>query len=124
MHAPQGHALKRPNTAMSAYQPDSPPDSPPPTSYAYAPTQIIQAAGTHFAYRELGPQGGTPLLLLNHWGAVLDNFDPRIVDGLASKQRVIAVDYLGIGLSGGVAPRSVDEMARDTIALIQALGVA
>lgn len=105
---------------MSADQPDFPLTTP----YAQAQTQLIQAAGTHFAYRELGPGGGTPLLLLNHWGAVLDNFDPCIVDGLARKQRVIAVDYRGIGLSGGVAPRSVDEMARDTIALIQALGVA
>jgi pimeloyl-ACP methyl ester carboxylesterase len=63
-----------------------------------------------------------PLVLLNHWGAVLDNFDPRIVDGLASKHRVIAIDYRGIGASGGKAPVTVGEMARDAIALIRALG--
>ena len=27
---------------------------------------------------------GVPLILFNHWGAVLDNFDPRIVGGLAT----------------------------------------
>ena len=63
-----------------------------------------------------------PLILLNHWGAVLDNFDPRIVDGLASKHRVIATNYRGIGASGGTAPVTIDEMARDAIALIRALG--
>ncbi|WP_175722711.1 alpha/beta fold hydrolase [Burkholderia ambifaria] len=92
------------------------------TSYARAPNKFVNAAGTRFAYRELGPHGGIPLILLNHWGAVLDNFDPRIVDGLAQKHRVIAIDYRGIGLSGGIAPVTVDEMARDTIALIHAMG--
>ncbi|MBR8333737.1 alpha/beta hydrolase [Burkholderia ambifaria] len=93
------------------------------TSYARAPNKFVNAAGTRFAYRELGPHGGIPLILLNHWGAVLDNFDPRIVDGLAQKHRVIAIDYRGIGLSGGIAPVTVDEMARDTIALIRAMGI-
>jgi pimeloyl-ACP methyl ester carboxylesterase len=91
-------------------------------SYAKAQTDLINAGGTTFAYRELGPQDGIPLVLLNHWGAVLDNFDPRIVDGLARKHRVIAIDYRGIGLSGGIAPVTVDEMAHDAIAVIRALG--
>ena len=98
------------------------PDTQSTTSYARAPNKFVNAAGTRFAYRELGPHSGIPLVLLNHWGAVLDNFDPRIVDGLAQKHRVIAIDYRGIGLSGGIAPVTVDEMARDTIALIRAMG--
>jgi len=90
--------------------------------YVEAPNLSITANGTTFAYRDLGPRGGVPLILLNHWGAVLDNFDPRIVDGLASKHRVIATDYRGIGASGGKAPVTVDAMARDAIAVIRALG--
>ncbi len=92
------------------------------TSYARAQNNHVWAAGTTFAYRELGPRGGIPLILLNNWGAVPDNLDPRIVDGLARKHRIIAIDYRGIGLSGGRAPVTVDEMARDTIALIRAMG--
>ncbi|EAQ25908.1 hypothetical protein ROS217_06164 [Roseovarius sp. 217] len=91
-------------------------------SYSDALTQVITAAGTRFAYREVGPRGDTPLVLLNHWGAVLDNFDPRIIDGLATRHHIIAVDYRGIGASGGSAPLTIDEMARDAIALIRALG--
>lgn len=91
-------------------------------SYVHAQTKLVAAGGTMFAYRELGQHGGTPVVLLNHWGAVLDNFDPRIVDGLAREHHVVAIDYRGIGLSGGTAPVTVDEMARDTIAVIRAMG--
>ena len=90
--------------------------------YVDAPNLSISAAGTTFAYRDIGPRTGVPLILLNHWGAVLDNFDPRIVDGLATRHRVIAIDYQGIGASSGKAPVTVSEMARDTIALVAALG--
>lgn len=90
--------------------------------YSDVPTGLITAAGNRFAYRELGPRGGIPLVLLNHWGAVLDNFDPRIIDGLATQHHVIAVNYRGIGASGGSAPLTIDGMARDAIALIRALG--
>ncbi len=89
---------------------------------AETPNLAIDVGGTTFAYRDLGPRQGVPLVLLNHWGAVLDNFDPEIVDGLARTHRVIAIDYRGIGGSGGTAPETIDEMARDTIALIDALG--
>ncbi|AOO82633.1 alpha/beta fold hydrolase [Bosea vaviloviae] len=87
-----------------------------------APTRSIDVAGTTFVYRQLGPVAGVPVVLLNHWGAVLDNFDPRIVDGLAASRPVIAVNYRGVGASGGKAPFTVAEMAKDAIAFIRALG--
>jgi pimeloyl-ACP methyl ester carboxylesterase len=90
--------------------------------YRDAPNRFVTVGKIRLAYRELGPRGGTPLVLLNHWGAVLDNFDPRIVDGLAAAHHVIALDYRGIGLSSGSAPLTVGEMARDVQAAIGALG--
>lgn len=91
-------------------------------NYRSAPNRFVTVGKIRFAYRELGPRGGVPLVLLNHWGAVLDNFDPRILDGLAVSHHVIALDYQGIGLSGGTAPVTIDEMARDVIAVISELG--
>src|SRR6476660_6883086 len=44
-----------------------------------APTRRVDAAGATFVYRRLGPATGVPVILLNHWGAALDNFDPRTV---------------------------------------------
>lgn len=89
-----------------------------------APTLTVEAAGTHFAYRRLGPNEGMPVVLLNHWGANLDNFDPPIVEGLAADRPVYALDYRGIGRSGGTAPLTIGEMAIDMIAAIGALGLA
>jgi pimeloyl-ACP methyl ester carboxylesterase len=88
-----------------------------------APTKSIDVAGTRFVYRQLGPATGVPLIMLNHWAAVLDNFDPRIVDGLAADRPVITLNYRGVGASGGNAPLTVAEMAKDSIALIRALGL-
>ena len=90
--------------------------------WIHAPTRRVDAAGATFVYRRLGPATGVPVILLNHWGAVLDNFDPRIVDGLAATRPVIAVNYRGVGASGGKAPLTVAEMAEDAIAVIRALG--
>ncbi|MGE8101737.1 alpha/beta fold hydrolase [Pseudomonas fluorescens] len=92
------------------------------TSFINAANQSITVNGTPFAYRDIGPKTDVPLVLFNHWGAVLDNFDPAIIDGLAQTRRVIATDYRGIGGSGGTAPLTVGEMADDAIQLIRALG--
>ena len=87
-----------------------------------APTRSVDVAGTKFVYRQLGPTTGVPVILLNHWGAVLDNFDPRIVDGIAATRPVIAFNYRGVGASGGKAALTVAEMAEDASAFIRALG--
>lgn len=90
--------------------------------YRDAPTRTIAAAGTSFAYRELGPRTGVPLVALIHLGANLDNWDPRIVDGLARDRRVIAVDYRGVGDSAGRVRATFEDMAADMVAVIRALG--
>ena len=91
------------------------------TRYIDTANQFIEVGGTRFAYREIGPRGGVPIVLFNHWAAVLENFDPAIVDGLAGQHHIIALDYRGIGGSGGSAPVTIDEMARDCIAVIRAM---
>lgn len=49
------------------------------------PTRTITAGGVDFAYRELGTHNpGPPVVFLVHLAAVLDNWDPRVVDGLAT----------------------------------------
>ncbi|UVK90602.1 alpha/beta hydrolase [Pseudomonas sp. B21-051] len=93
------------------------------TPFSNAANQSITVNGVRFAYRDVGPAIGVPLVLFNHWGAVLDNFDPAIIDGLARTRRVITTDYRGIGGSGGTAPLTVGEMADDAIQLIRSLGL-
>lgn len=88
-----------------------------------APTQTISAGGVNFAYRELGKHhGGTPIILLVHLAAVLDNWDPRVVDGLAAQRHVIAFDNRGVGASSGSAANTIEQMADDAITFIRAKG--
>jgi pimeloyl-ACP methyl ester carboxylesterase len=91
-------------------------------TYKDAPTETIDVGGKRFAYRRLGVDTGVPVIFLHHLGAVLDNWDPRVIDGIAARHRVIAFDNLGIGASGGSTPHSVAAMARDAVAFIRALG--
>jgi len=86
------------------------------------PTQFQNVGDIRIAYREIGAASGVPVIFLNHLTGVLDNWDPRVVDGIAAKHRVIVFDNRGIGASGGVTPDTVEAMARDAIAFIRALG--
>jgi pimeloyl-ACP methyl ester carboxylesterase len=93
------------------------------TTWKTAPTQTLNAGGVQFAYRQLGPNTGVPVIFLTHLAAVLDNWDPRVVDGIAASHRVIAFDNRGVGASSGSTPTSIEEMARDAVTFIRALGV-
>ncbi|UVK41492.1 alpha/beta hydrolase [Mesorhizobium sp. AR10] len=93
-------------------------------TFETATTKAIDVSGTSFVYREFGEKGDVPVVLLHHLTAVLDDWDPRVVDGLAAEHHVIAFDNRGVGGSGGSTPTSVEEMARDTVAFIRALGLS
>jgi pimeloyl-ACP methyl ester carboxylesterase len=92
------------------------------TTFKQAKTNAVDVGGVKFAYRQLGPDTGVPVIFLNHLAAELDRWDPRVVDGIASKHRVIVFDNRGIGASEGSTPDSVEAMARDAVAFIRALG--
>jgi pimeloyl-ACP methyl ester carboxylesterase len=64
-----------------------------------------------------------PVVFLTHLAAVLDNWDPRVVDGIAAKHRVITFDNRGVGASSGSTPKTIEEMARDAVSFIHALGL-
>ena len=86
------------------------------------PTHTLDVGGTSFAYRQLGPRGGTPLVFLHHFTAVLDDWDPRVIDGIAAHRHVVTFDNRGIGATGGKVPHTIAAMAADAAAFIRALG--
>ena len=92
------------------------------TSYAKAPVRTIDAGGVTYAYRELGPKGGIPVVFLVHLAANLDNWDPRIIDAIAEDHHVIAFDNRGVGASTGEVPDRIEAMADDAVTFITALG--
>jgi pimeloyl-ACP methyl ester carboxylesterase len=92
------------------------------TAYKDAPTRTVDAGGVTYAYRELGPKGGIPVVFFVHLAATLDNWDPRIIDPIAKGRHVIAFDNRGVGASTGQVPDSVEAMADDAYTFITALG--
>ena len=106
---------------MSTHQQPHPGSS---IAWKNAPTKGVDVAGAKFVYRQLGASTGVPVIFLNHLAAELDRWDPRVVDGIATRRRVIVFDNRGIGGSEGKTPTSVEAMARDAVAFIKALRCA
>ena len=92
-------------------------------TFKTAETKSIKVNGTKFVYREIGNKTGVPVILLHHLTAVLEDWDPRVVDGLATSHHVIIFDNRGVGSSEGATPSSVEAMADDAVAFIRALGL-
>jgi pimeloyl-ACP methyl ester carboxylesterase len=90
-------------------------------SYADASTQGVAADNAiEYAYRDLGA-GDVPLVLLQHFRGNLDNWDPALVDALAADRRVVTFDNVGVGGTTGRTPNTIEGMAHDAIAFLEAM---
>jgi pimeloyl-ACP methyl ester carboxylesterase len=90
-----------------------------------APTQFVEANGIRFAYRRFGKADGEPPLVFNmHFTGTMDHWDPLVTDGLAKDREVILFDNAGISASSGEVPTSIEEMASNAVAFIEALGLS
>lgn len=116
------------------------------TSLAHQPPQIIRANGIDICYEIFGHADAEPLLLIMGLGAQMIHWDDEFCRQLAARGfRVIRFDNRDIGksshMSGGkrltalellklrflkipvAAPYKLIDMARDTIGLMDALGI-
>ena len=93
------------------------------TTWKDTPNRKINVGSVEFAYRELGSGTDVPVVFLHHLTAVLDDWDPRIIDGIAAHHRVIAFDNRGVGATGSEVPPTLEQMGADAIAFIRALGL-
>jgi pimeloyl-ACP methyl ester carboxylesterase len=90
-------------------------------SYTGASMQRVEAGnGIEYAYRDLGA-GDVPLILLQHFRGNLDNWDPALVDALAADRRVVTFDNVGVAATTGRTPNTIEAMAHDAIAFLQAM---
>jgi pimeloyl-ACP methyl ester carboxylesterase len=90
-------------------------------SYSDASTQgVVAGNGIEYAYRDLGV-GDVPLVLLQHFRGNLDNWDPALVDALAADRRVVTLDNVGVGGTTGRTPNTIEAMAHDAIAFLEAM---
>jgi pimeloyl-ACP methyl ester carboxylesterase len=92
-----------------------------PFTYADLPAQRVAAHNAiEYAYRDLGASD-TPLVLLQHFRGNLDNWDPALIDALAADRRVITFDNTGVGATTGRTPNTIEAMAHDAIAFLEAI---
>jgi pimeloyl-ACP methyl ester carboxylesterase len=91
-------------------------------TYSSLPNKVAGAGnGIDYAYRDAG-QSTVPLVLLQHFRGNLDNWDPALIDALAPMRRVVTFDNAGVGGSTGTTPDTIEQMARDAIAFLAAMG--
>jgi pimeloyl-ACP methyl ester carboxylesterase len=88
-----------------------------------APTKFVEANGIRFAYRRFGGGEGLPMLFCQHFTGTMDNWDPIITNTLAREREVILFDNRGVASSSGQTPDSVQAMATDALAFVDALGL-
>ena len=79
-------------------------------SAATAANQFVEVAGNRIAYRAIGR--GEPMILLTRMRGTLDTWDPLFLDELAKSNRVITVDYPGVGYSTGALPPEIGDVAK------------
>jgi pimeloyl-ACP methyl ester carboxylesterase len=92
-----------------------------PATYAASSSQRVTGGNEiEYAYRDLGA-GEVPLVLLQHFRGNLDNWDPALVDALAARRRLVAFDNAGVGATSGRTPNTVEAMAHDAIAFLEAM---
>src|SRR5439155_21710470 len=66
-------------------------------------------------------QGTPPLVLLQHFRGNVDNWDPALIDALATDRRVVTFDNAGVGGSTGTTPSTITQLASDAIAFLEAM---
>ena len=95
------------------------PDS---VSIASVPVQTVQTTLGTVAYRAIG--NGPALVMIAGWSETMEGWDPLLVNALAQHHRVVIFDSAGIGRTQSLlAPLTIDAMADQTAALIDALGL-
>jgi len=90
-----------------------------------AENRSVEVDGETLVYRRFGnvESEAPPLLFLQHFRGNLDTWDPALVDRIAREREVILLDNRGVGASTGAVPDNVDDMARDVLRFVDALGL-
>lgn len=84
-----------------------------------APTHFVAVGGDRIAYRSIGK--GKPMLLLTRMRGTIDTWDPLFLDELAKSNRVITVDFPGVGHSTGKLPSQIGQVADFVVAFADAI---
>lgn len=106
-------AVAKATNGSTARVPDS-------VSIASTPVKTVHTALDVVGYRSIGH--GPALVMIEGYSARMEGWSPLLVDALAQRYRVVIFDNAGVGRTQSLpAPLSVDAMANQTAAFIDAL---
>ncbi len=91
-------------------------------SFENTPVQYADVNGVTLGYREFG--SGEPLLMIEGFGATMDNWNETFIGILSSKYHVYTYDHRGMGYSSDNDAQSptISQYAEDAAALMSVLG--
>jgi pimeloyl-ACP methyl ester carboxylesterase len=93
----------------------------PAVSFNKTPVHYAQVNGVTLGYREFG--SGEPVLMVQGFGATIDDWNETFIGILATKYHVYTYDHRGMGYSSdNNATPSIPQYADDAAALMPALG--
>ncbi|WP_367325384.1 alpha/beta fold hydrolase [Streptomyces sp. HUAS ZL42] len=84
----------------------------------------LEVDGAALTYDDEGPRdgGGVPLVFVHGWTANRHRWDHQVAH-FAEKRRVIRLDLRGHGESSGAGVRTIEELAKDVLALLDHLKI-
>lgn len=84
----------------------------------------LEVDGAALTYDDEGPRDGdvVPLVFVHGWTANRHRWDHQVAH-FSEKRRVIRLDLRGHGESGGAGARTIEEPAKDVLALLDHLGI-
>lgn len=92
------------------------------------PFREIETSRGLLICREDGENGSAatapPLLLLQRFRGVMDDWDPAFIAAVSARRRVIRFDSAGIGRSAGVVPETIEGMAALAAEVVGRLGLS
>lgn len=95
----------------------------PSSGTALVETRTLEIGGNTIAYRDLGPKKGVPLLLINRFRGTMDNWDPKLIDKIATERRVVMFDQPGFARSTGTPPDNLAAFASTFVEVANKLGI-
>ncbi|WP_426570116.1 alpha/beta fold hydrolase [Streptomyces canus] len=84
----------------------------------------LEVDGAALRYDDEGPRdgGGVPLVFVHGWTANRHRWDHQVAH-FSERRRVIRLDLRGHGESGGAGVKTIDDLAKDVLALLDHLGI-
>ncbi|UUU28784.1 alpha/beta hydrolase [Streptomyces sp. CA-210063] len=84
----------------------------------------LEVAGAALTYDDEGPRDGdgVPLVFVHGWTANRHRWDHQVAH-FSAKRRVVRLDLRGHGESGGAGVRTIEELARDVLAVLDHLKI-